>query len=421
MAFPKSKIKTSALLVAIGVSSINTSMAAGFRIPEITAVGTGTSNALVANDTEVGALAYNPAAMSFHSGKALNIGIQNINYDLEVTPAGGSKTDSVGEDTFFIPNLFFMAEGSNGKSFGLAINAPFGLETGYKAGTFPTFPGPISIFEPALSKIKMVNINPNVSFKIDNTSSFAFGIDYYDLKDLTFNSQDLFITGKGSDFGFNLGYLKKIGNWNFGLSYRSSVTVDLKGSSDLSAVAPLVPPPAPVPMAVFAEVEFPDMLQVGASYKVSDALTIELDIENTGWSSFGKIDIKNSGGTVMTTTTNNWEDTTSYKLGVIYQLNPKTKLLFGYSDDETPQPDDYYSARVPDNDRTLTSIGVTYDISKDMTFEASYMNVDIDERNINSTTVYNPAVDSDPNGTNAYNGDYDAGATVLAFGLTMKF
>ena len=418
--FPKSKLSSSAILVAIGIGSISTANAAGFRIPEISAVGTGTSNALVANDTEIGALAYNPAAMSFHKGKALSAGILNINYDLEVTPTGGKNTDSVGEDTFFVPNLFFMAEGSNGKSFGLGINAPFGLETGYKAGTFPAFGGPLSIFEPSLSKIKMVNLNPNMSFKIDESSSFAFGINYYDLKQLTFDSQDLFITGAGKGFGINLGYLKKVGNWNFGFSYRSAVTVDLKGSSDLSAVAPLIPPgdPVPVPMAVFAEVELPDMLQIGASYKVNDNLTIELDVENTGWSSFNEIDIKNSAGDVMTSTVNKWDDTTSYKLGVIYQLNPKTKLLFGYSDDETPQGDDYFSARVPDNDRTLLSLGFTYDISNDMTIEASYMNVDIDERTIDSSTPY---AGGDPNGTAAYNGDYEAGADVFAFGLTMKF
>ena len=418
MAFPKSKIKNSALLVAISIACMNTATAAGFRIPEISAVGTGTSNALVANDTEVGAISYNPAAMSFHSGKALNIGVQNINYDLDVTT--DTNHDSNGEDTFFVPNLIFMAEGTNGKSFGLIVNAPFGLETGWEAGTFPVFTAigaPFSGLEPELSRIKMVNVNPNMAFKIDETSSFAFGLNHYNLMDLVFNTQAVDINGGGSGFGFNLGYLKKVGDWNFGLSYRSSVTVDLKGSMNLSALGG-------APLAAFAEVEFPDLLQVGASYKVNDALTVELDIENTGWSSFDEIKIKSSDGITRVSSINNWDDTTSYRFGVIYQLNPKTKLLFGYSADETPQPDDYFSARVPDNDRTLTSIGFTYDINKDMTIEASYMNVDIDGRKINEpagTYASGLPGNTDPNGTDAFNGEYDAGATVLAFGLTMKF
>lgn len=420
MAF--SKIKTSALVVAMGIGFISNANAAGFRIPEISTVGTGTSNALVANDTETGALAYNPAAMSFHKGKALNAGIININYDLEVTPAGASKTDTVGEDTFYVPNVFFMAEGNNGKSFGLAINAPFGLETGYKAGTFPVF-GALSAdgLEPSLSRIKMVNVSPNLAFKLDDTSSISFGVDYFNVKELVFNSQAAFISGSGRDFGFNLGYLKKAGDWNFGLSYHSSVTVDLKGSVDISGLNPAVPA-----MAAFAEIEFPDLLQVGASYKVNDALTVELDVERTGWSSFGKIEVNNSAGQTLLTTVNNWEDTTGYKLGVIYQLNPKTKLLFGYATDETPQTDDYFSARVPDNDRKLLSLGFTYDISKNVTIEGSYMNVDIDTRDVTSTDSYGlqlftDPTDTDPNGTDAYNGEYEAGADVFAFGVSMKF
>ena len=206
MAFPRSKLSTSALLVAIGIGTMNAANAAGFRIPEISTVGTGTSNALVANDTEIGALAYNPAAMSFHKGKALNAGILNINYDLEVTPTGSTKTDTTGEDTFFVPNLFFMAEGSNGKSFGLAINAPFGLETGYKAGTFPVF-GAISAdgLEPSLSRIKMVNVSPNIAFKIDDTSSVSIGLDYFNVKELVFDTQAAFVSGAGRDFGLNFG------------------------------------------------------------------------------------------------------------------------------------------------------------------------------------------------------------------------
>lgn len=412
MAFPKYKIKTSALLVAMSIGSINTAAAAGFRIPEISTVGTGTSNALVANTTEIGALAYNPAAMSFHTGKAVNAGILNINYDLEVTPDGDPKADSTGEDTFFVPNLYFMAEGSNGKSFGLAINAPFGLETGYAAGTFATgFPPGLDIFEPATSRIKMVNVNPNIAIKIDDSSSFAFGLNHYNLMGLAFDTQDIKISGRGSGFGYNFGYLKKIGDVNLGLSYRSSVTVDLKGSMDITVLGG-------TSVAAFSEVEFPDMLQIGAAFKANDSLTIELDIERTGWSSFDEIEIANLDKSAIITSTNNWEDTTSYKLGFIYQLNPTTKLLFGYSSDETPQPDEYFSARVPDNDRTLISLGFTHDISKNVTIEGSYMNVDIDERTINSAT---PFAGGDANGTTAYNGEYKAGADVLAFGLTMKF
>ncbi|MEX2365235.1 MAG: hypothetical protein WD601_01425, partial [Pseudohongiellaceae bacterium] len=52
------------VLLATGLTLAGShAFASGFRIPEVSTVGTATSNALVANTTETGALAYNPAAM----------------------------------------------------------------------------------------------------------------------------------------------------------------------------------------------------------------------------------------------------------------------------------------------------------------------------------------------------------------------
>jgi len=413
-----SKIKNTSLLFILALSYSGISIASGFRIPEISTVGVGTSNALVANSTEVGALAYNPAAMSFHSGKALSSGLTHIGYDVDVATAAGNFS-SIGEDSFLVPNLYFMAQGYDKLSFGLAINAPFGLETDYAAGTFPVF-GTVGVFsalEPALSKIKMVNVNPNMAYKIDDSASFSVGVNFYNLRELVLNTQSGFINGSGTGLGLRLGYLTKMNDWSFGLSYSTSVDVDIKGSA---ALPPFAGAP---PMGAFTSVELPSLLQVGAAYRVNDKLQIEFDIEQTGWSSFDKIDIKNASGTVLTSSVNNWEDATAYRLGVIYQLNDKTKLLFGYSDDPTPQKLEYFSARVPDSDRVLYSVGFTHDMGNDMTMEASYMTADFDGRTVNSTTSYAAGlpVNTDPNGTDAYNGVYDTSVDLFAVGITMKF
>ncbi|MEJ2142819.1 MAG: outer membrane protein transport protein [Gammaproteobacteria bacterium] len=408
MAYPKSIIKTSALLITIGVAYSSISLASGFRLPEVSTVGIGTSNALVANTTEIGALPYNPAGMSFHEGKALAAGITMLNYDLTVTPDGGTKTDNAGEDSFLIPNLFFMARGNGPWSFGLSINSPFGLETKWPDETFPVFAGPLDPVEPELSRIKMVNLNPNLAYKIDNSTSVAFGINYYDVMDVVLNTQALKINGSGTGFGFNLGVQKKIGALSLGLSYRTSVDVDISGSFDATGIGSGA-------LAARTSVEFPDLLQLGAHYQVNDKLGIELDIEQTGWSSFDKIKVTDAAGAELITSTSKWDDVTAYRLGFIYQLNNKTKLLFGYSVDEGVT-DKYFSARVPGNDRDLVSAGVTHDYG-DWTLEASYMRVTLDDRDYNSTTAPN----TDANGTLAFNGEYESSADLFSVGASMKF
>ena len=395
-----------ALTTTFGISS---AQASGFRIPEVSVLGIGMSNALVANTDELGALPYNPANMAFHDENGLVAGLTYIGYDLKVdtTVQGGGSFDSTGKDTFWVPNLYVMAPGYGKVSYGLAVNSPFGLETGWAAGTFPNF-GALpaqQAFAPATSRIQMININPNIAYQFNDTTSLAFGVDYYDLLDIMLNTQGAKIEGTGGDFGWNIGFTKKFDKWNLGFSYRSSVKVAINGT--LNDAYPAA-----------SSVEFPDMLQIGAFYQASDKWGIELDVERTGWSSFDKLVIS-TPVTPDIVSANNWDDAWAYRLGAIYAINEKTNLLLGYSYDESGQPDQYFSARVPDNDRQLFSVGVTHDYAG-WTLEASYMYVMVDDRTINSSTAYG-GPGTDANGTDAYNGTYESSVNLLGIGLSTKF
>jgi len=410
MQLPNKRISllAAALTTTFGISS---AQASGFRIPEVSVLGIGTSNALVANTDELGALPYNPANMAFHEENGLVAGLTYIGYDVKVdtTVQGGGSFDSTGRDTFWVPNLYVMAPGYGKVSFGIGVNSPFGLETGWSATTFPNFGAAVAA-APATSRIEMININPNIAYQFNNTTSLAFGVDYYQLRDLMLNTQGAKIEGTGADFGWNIGFTKKLNKWNLGFSYRSSVEVGINGvlNDTLSSTS---------------SVEFPDMLQLGAYFQASDKWGIELDVERTGWSSFDKIEISTPAAPPpfnSIVSTNNWDDTWALRLGAIYAINEKTNLLLGYSYDETGQPDQYFSARVPDNDRQLFSIGVTHDYAG-WTLEASYMYVMVDDRTVNSTTAYVPGVTADANGTEAFNGTYESSVNLLGIGLSTKF
>ena len=404
--------------VLAAVVPITSVQASGFRVPEVSVAGTASSNALVANTEELGAVAYNPAAISFHTGKAAMAGVNYINYETAVTPTGGTRTDGNGETDFYVPNLMLSTVGDNNWAFALLINAPFGLETSWPDNTFPGFAG-VDALEPAMSKIKMLNFNPNLSYKIDSSSSFSFGLDFYDVRDLRLNTQAVKISGTGTGLGWNIGYIKKLaGNLTLGASYRSSVDTDITGTFDSTALGP---PNGPFYLGAEAELEFPDIFQLGLHYQATPNFGIEFDVDRTGWSSFDEINVTNSTGGTFNSSTNNWKDSWAYRLGFSYNFNPHTKIMFGYSYDETPQPDSHFSARVPDADRQLFSVGASHTLAGSWILQYAYMHVVVDDRTVNSSTTYIPGTTPDANGTTAYNGKYESDVNLLGISLTKTF
>jgi len=384
----------------------------GFRLPEYTAAGVATSNALVADTSRISAIAYNPAIMTLYSSGEkepnsylLSSNIIHIEYDTEVT-VGTTTTQGNGKSKFNVPNLFISNQLSNKFSLGLLIHSPFGLETAWPRNTFSSFGG-IAALETDLSRIKMFNTNVNLGYQLTPNTGIAVGINYYELLDLQFNSHATVIKGTGEGYGMNVALISKYEDISFGLSYRSAVHANATGTASTSPATPIE-----------VDITFPEMLTLGINYKVNDALKLELDIEHTGWNVYDNLNIRNSSDqSTLTLSTNNWKDTITYRTSAQYKID-KHQILFGYAYDKTPQSDNYFTARVPDSDRQLFSIGYQYDFGT-YQFETGLMLVKFKDRNVNSSTSYTFA--SDPNGTTAYNGRYRSNATVLSVGVNMIF
>ncbi len=397
--FQRTALYTSTLL-ALACADAH---ASGFRLPEISIAGLSMSNALVANERLAGAVPYNPAAMSFHEGNELVAGATLIQPDIHVDPANGTAADSDGQDSILAPNLAITGRLNPRWSGGLAVNAPFGLETDWPAGTFGEFAAAgASAAAPARSKIKMLNFNPNTAYRINDHTSVAFGLDFYQVRAVNLNTAGFTIGGHGDGMGVNAALMHNVGEWSFGASYRSAVGVDIKGNVGASGAT--------------TKLTFPWMLQLGAKYQPSDRWSVEFDVERTGWSDFDRLQIHPALASDVTST-NNWDDANAYRLGGMYKLTPKTELRLGYTLDQTPQGDAYFSARVPDADRQLLSIGVAQDVGG-WSIEAGYMYVKFDDRTVNSSRSF---AGGDPNGTTAYNGTYKSSVSLFGLGVTTKF
>ncbi len=390
---------------SLGIMISVNAHASGFRLPEASIAGVGTSNALVANYKELGAVAYNPAAMSFHEGTNIVAGLVLIDHKASVTPAG--KTDKIDSDhnsPAYIPNLSVINRRSPQWSWGININAPFGLETNWPKNTFPL---PASM-HPAETRIELVNFNPNVSYKINANTSAAVGLDYYRVREVKLNTQAGTIKGDGGDFGWNAALMHVAGPWSFGASYRSAISVGVNGNltSPLGSAG------------VAADVNLPWMLQIGARYQATDKLGVEFDYERTGWKKFNQIIVATSTGSPLVINSNGWSNADAYRLGMTYDLNANNQLRAGYSRDLTGQGDAHFSARVSDADRNLFSVGIRHKIAGGWELEGAYMYVKFDDRNYASTTLVSSP---DPNGTAAYNGKYENSAHLFGLGVTKRF
>jgi long-chain fatty acid transport protein len=406
--------------------------AAGFWLPEASTAGLGTANAMVANPHETGAFAYNPAAMGFHDASSLSVGTALIGPSFSVETATG-KHDSQGAEWLVTPLFQGMFKLSQAWRLGLGLTVPFGLETHWRDGTFPALSGTLTLpvpppltpnvprgNHPTISELEILDFSPTAIHRITDDLSLSGGFDIYWARTAQLNSTAGQLSGDGVGLGFNLGALYRQGSWSLGTAFRSASTLGLEGdyqplSQTLVALKRLAPA-----QSAELDVGLPWRLQLGARYAFNDRLAVEFDLARTGWSEFKalKVEGKKTGALIFSDT-NDWDDANAYRLGMTYQWRPETQLRLGYSYDETGQGDDSFSARIPDNDRHLFSVGLAQMLGHGYSLEAGYMYVVSQHRDYRGGIRYTAG--SALNGSDALNGDYAMDAHLIGLDLVKVF
>jgi len=411
------------LAAAVGFAIASPAVfSSGFTIPELNSTGVALSNALVANPELIGAIPYNPAAMGFHDGHNVSTGAAILFPDLGVTTATGSHT-SGGDDPVFIPHFQGMFSVNDKLRLGLGVQVPFGLETKWDVGTFPDLSAPIGplpdgsflppgLFHPTHSKLELIGVVPTVAYRVHENLSLSAGLDYYDARKLLFNTGIVTIRGTGSGWGWNAGALFNSGPWSVGVSYHSEADIDLGGSFTALGSPSIL---------ADAELPLPSRLQAGVRYEFTDALAVEFDWTRTGWSTFDVVEVKaRANGALLTTSTNNWDDTNAYRVGLSYDMTPKTQLRFGYSYDEPGQVKEFFSPRIPDENRQLFSVGIGHSFGDGWEVEGSYMYAVWDDNDYRSNVPFNP-LSGESNGTSAVNGNYEADVHIFGVSVNKTF
>jgi long-chain fatty acid transport protein len=229
---------------------------------------------------------------------------------------------------------------------------------------------------------------------------------------------------KGDDwgFGFNLGAIyQATDDTRFGVAYRSKVEQHLKGDSK-SPFAGLNPLPArTLNTDVKADVTLPESFSVSAFSRLNDTWDLMADITWTRWSQFNELRVVRDNGTnsTLAVTTENWENTMRYSIGVNYHYSDNIKLRAGLAYDEEAISDKYRTVRIPGNDRKWLALGASWQSSPASRFDIGYAHLFISDADIHDNQTAISA--TSPFSKGRVKGDYDGSVDILSLQYTHNF
>ena len=372
-------------------------------------------------------------------------------------PLGGTGGDAGGLN--FIPNTYVVVPINRQWTFGLGINAPFGLVTEYDGDWIGRYQG-------VKSAIKTINVNPAISFKVNDMISLGFGVNWQRI-DAELTSKVNYsgaiaqaaqgaaaagqipaasvpsiiaatsgldtsakIEGDDSAWGWNIGVLADVTpSTRIGASYRSEIKYKVEGNANFDNPTPTVPAAlAPVVglltaginaqalynSGVTSDIKLPAIANVSIFHRLNDRWDVMADVQWTGWSSISELKFDRTNGTTLSTTPENFDDAWRVAVGANYRYNDKWMFRGGIAFDQTPVNKADRTPRLPDEDRWWFSAGAQFKYSPKLKFDAGFTFISAKdapiEQNAGSTT------------SNALiKGTYDAHVTIFSVQGTYTF
>ena len=161
----------------------------------------------------------------------------------------------------------------------------------------------------------------------------------------------------------------------------------------------------------------PASLSLSYAHQVDD-ITYLADVTWTGWSSFEELRIKYANPAQPdSVTTEAWDDSYRFSLGMDYQYNEETIYRVGIAYDQTPVPSaERRTPRLPGNDRTWVSLGVSKLFGDDMSIDIGYSHLFLDEAEIN-----NEFESSVPTLAATLTGEYEASINIFSVQVNWQY
>lgn len=420
------------LLTALCLAAFSgVSAASGFALIEQSASGLGNAFAAGAAATDNASVQFfNPAAMTELSGTQISLaghyimpGAKLTNSSATGLTLGNTVTGTVDDAGVnkLVPNFYYVRDLDPQLKFGLGITAPFGLATEYDKTW-------IGRYHAIKSDVQTININPALAYKVNSRLSLGAGLSaqYINAElssavdsssiciglagqavcqtfglDMAGNQAvDSYASIKGHDwsYGYNLGLLfKPADDTRIGFAFRSKIKQSLKGDATFTRSAAfnafLTNAPSPIstlftPTTDAANIELPASASLSISQQINPRFELLADITWTQWSVLKELRVT-YGNVVQpaTVTTENWDNTLRYAVGLSYKPNDRIKLRTGLAYDQSPVPDaQHRTPRIPDNDRTWLALGMSYASNDHISYDVGYAHLFVSDAAINNST-----------------------------------
>lgn len=386
-------------MLFVGGQSAHT---AGFQIPEMGVKAMGMAHAFTAVADEPTANWFNPAGLAFQEGGAITVGgvavVPKVDFAANSSNSSPTATSSIVDKTLFVPHTYMSINTPEGLTAGIGINAPFGLEI-----EWPTD----AVFADAAQygRLQAVNVNPNVAFKLSDNFALAIGANYVNMYNVDFNGTALRQNFSGDGWGFNAALLYRSEQFNFGVSYRSDIKIQAKGTSTNAVASSSNSIPVTVPA----------LLNIGVAFHPTEKWMVSMDADWVDWKKFDQLAFTYSpsltGVGASLTVPENWKSTWAFRIGSEWEYSDTKRVRFGYTCDPTPIKDVDFTPLLPGNDRQALHIGYGVDLSDQATLDLAYMYMWLNDRNQTQST-----------GTNVVrNGTYSSDIHLAAASLTFRF
>jgi long-chain fatty acid transport protein len=368
--------------------------AAGFALMEQNASGLGNAYAGQAAAAEnASTIFYNPAGMTRLQGAQASGVLNMIRPSAKLTAsstsglpvfAAGAGTISSGGDAGatwnYVPQGYLSYQLNPNWWVGVGVTVPFGLKTQYDYNF-------VGRFQSRQSEIKSYDINPSVAYKVNDWLSIGGGLSYQHLNAKLQSAANLFgalegtssLDASDNQWGFNLGAMFNVGsNTRLGLSYRSAMSYDLKGTIQVAGI-PVIGSTTP---SVLLSVRAPDSYSAAIVHTYSNGWEVLGDITWTNWSTIKDVPVVTTSasalgaaGTVLRVLNFQFKDSYRIGVGTNYNWNESFTLKLGIAHDNSPVTDAVRLTALPDSDRTWLSIGGKYRVTRADVVDFGYAHI----------------------------------------------
>lgn len=413
-------MKTNQKYLALVIATLSGSAwSSGFALNEQSVKSMGMAQAGRASTAADATTLYsNPAGMTQLKGTNLSGNATYIYAPADIENAQGSQAGTNNGDMIpptWVGAGFITHQMNDELTIGIGNYAPFGLATNYENSFQGRYFGD-------KSKVKVIAIQPSAAYKISPDLSVGLGITVSKLEGLLSaavaplpSNPALEVNGDDISMSYNLGVLWQLQpQTRLGFDYRSKTNYNLKGTSDVTNL----------PVAGFKQtfdasldISTPASFELSLSHQLNADTNIHSTIGLTQWSALENLVIQNAGATGSLATITevlDWKDTWAYSVGADWKMQEGLTLRTGLGIDKTPVTDSHRSVRVPSEDRTVLTVGMSYVLNDKMSIDASYMY-------LKEKTAHVDVSKTTPAGPITYSADYNGIAHLIGAQLNMKF